>query len=66
MRKQIYYALAGLLLGTTVFPEHSSAESFTAPAPAAPTLKAASADRVEGLKKRKKRKKNRPAWRRRR
>ncbi|GAB2962052.1 hypothetical protein GCM10027048_32990 [Hymenobacter coalescens] len=68
MRKQLYYALATLVLGTAATPETSHAEALfpvSAPAAAPATLDAADAVGSSTLNKRKKRKKRRATRRRR-
>ncbi|RTQ47218.1 hypothetical protein EJV47_20205 [Hymenobacter gummosus] len=65
MRKQLYYALAAVILGSTAVPETAAAETLLpAPAASVPTVHATTADRAETLKKRKKRKKRRMGSRR--
>jgi CelD/BcsL family acetyltransferase involved in cellulose biosynthesis len=65
MRKQLYYALAAVILGGAAVPETSAAE-VSRPTPLSTTavLHAADANHAQALKKRKKRKKHRSSRRR--
>jgi hypothetical protein len=63
MRKQLYYALAAVILGSAAAPAETQAATL-APRPTTAVVHAAKAERTDTLKKRKKRHKRRAAWKR--